>query len=620
MRTIYATLLSPAFLIAVSAPLEAAVNTYTDRSAFEAATAGLTTINFANAIPPAYDHWNYSGANGMTINGVKFVGNLSGGGNFLYALTPGYYPNYAGWSGNPDVLQGPSGAGGTDSDSGFTHVILAAGTTAVGFGLYSVNQGSDPTAAGSFTLQLSTGDTLQFTTSDKPNVAFAGFTSSVPISSFNITGAPGDFPNLSNFSFGVAPEPELLWMIALAPWLLRRRAASRAVAVPLAEPMVRSASPFTSRGLTFVAIIAMTAAGLRAGIVVDYAHQWNQVGATGASGGPENLGFSLQGSNDFNVTNAAPVSYAGSSLSYTDLYGDAFLARTGPYSSVIADDYISGYASGSAGSASTPQSPNWGAGNAVGATASSGTLVTFHVDEPSLFITTEFHDSGGTETLYWTPSVGQSFKWSPGQSRTLWTQSGIEAPINGPGRSSFGTYGYSFHVNIIPYATISAGQEVSGTVLTGGGGTHQVTGTVASTGGGTLTGRFHTVPASGYSDPDQMLGASTPTFVLPSPQLLLWDVEYAPDVSSEAAQATLTFHFDPSKLNSGLDLSTLEMFHFAGGQWVPLASSVDPQADTITVSTNSFSPFALGVVPEPATLATVGLAALMACISRRRRS
>jgi hypothetical protein len=206
----------PLGVLVAAAATQAAVTTYSDRSTFDTATSGLTTINFADAIPPAYDHWNYSGANGMTINGVKFVGNLSGGGNFLYALTPGYFPNYAGWSGNPDVLQGPSGAGGTDSDAGLTHVILPAGTTAVGFGLYSVNQSSDPTAAGTFTVQLSTGDVITVTTDARPDVVFAGFSSDVPITSFDMTGAPGDFPNLSSFSFGSVPEPGMLGLLMAA--------------------------------------------------------------------------------------------------------------------------------------------------------------------------------------------------------------------------------------------------------------------------------------------------------------------------------------------------------------------------------------------------------------------
>src|SRR6185312_14882355 len=209
--------------LAGGTPACGAMTTYTDRSAFDATTAGLTTIDFADTIPPAYDHWNYSGPNGMSIDGVKFVGNLSGGGNFLYSLTPGYYSSYAGWNGNPDVLQGPSGAGGTDSDPGFTHVILPAGTTAVGFGLYSVNQGTDPTAAGAFTIQLSTGDVIPVTTAARPDVVFDGFTSTVPITSFDITGAPGDFPNLSSFSFGSVPEPEMIGMMLVMLFSVRRR-------------------------------------------------------------------------------------------------------------------------------------------------------------------------------------------------------------------------------------------------------------------------------------------------------------------------------------------------------------------------------------------------------------
>lgn len=77
--------------------------------------------------------------------------------------------------------------------------------------------------------------------------------------------------------------------------------------------------------------------------------------------------------------------------------------------------------------------------------------------------------------------------------------------------------------------------------------------------------------------------------------------------------ATLTFGYDPSWLPVGFDETTLSISHFNDqGQWELLSSLVDEEENTISVESDSFSPFALVSVPEPGVplLALIGSLAL----------
>lgn len=83
--------------------------------------------------------------------------------------------------------------------------------------------------------------------------------------------------------------------------------------------------------------------------------------------------------------------------------------------------------------------------------------------------------------------------------------------------------------------------------------------------------------------------------------------------------ATVTFQYDPLELPANFDPHNLRIEHFANGQWVTLDGTVDVANHTITVQTPSFSPFALGVVPEPAT-AGVLIGAAGVLVMRRRKT
>jgi hypothetical protein len=103
-----------------------------------------------------------------------------------------------------------------------------------------------------------------------------------------------------------------------------------------------------------------------------------------------------------------------------------------------------------------------------------------------------------------------------------------------------------------------------------------------------------------------------PTFAQPG-AMQLFELDFEGEYDG-AVQ--LTFAYDAAQFPAGLDESQLQMFHYKGGQWQNLGGIVDPVAHTITVTTENFSPFAIGMVPEPAALAV--LTALAAVFAARR--
>ena len=136
--------------------------------------------------------------------------------------------------------------------------------------------------------------------------------------------------------------------------------------------------------------------------------------------------------------------------------------------------------------------------------------------------------------------------------------------------------------------------------------------TFASAGGGTFSNTNSLTTLSTLASQTAPVN-----FLLPTTSGLAqeWDLSFN---GTFTGSATLTFHYDPSTLAPGLDPSTLQIEHFTSGQWVALSGIVDPVADTITVSTNSFSPFVLAAVPEPSALAFLSLAG--ASVLRRKRA
>lgn len=93
----------------------------------------------------------------------------------------------------------------------------------------------------------------------------------------------------------------------------------------------------------------------------------------------------------------------------------------------------------------------------------------------------------------------------------------------------------------------------------------------------------------------------------------LYEVEYDGTFDGDL---TLVFGYDASLLPPGFDPLDLRMYHYYSGAWHDLAGTVDPVAQTITITTDRLSPFAVGTVPEPA--AAGALLLLSAAFAARR--
>jgi hypothetical protein len=104
-------------------------------------------------------------------------------------------------------------------------------------------------------------------------------------------------------------------------------------------------------------------------------------------------------------------------------------------------------------------------------------------------------------------------------------------------------------------------------------------------------------------------------FIVNTNPATVWSIDFDGTFSGSV---DLTFTYDESGLLMAEE--HLRMYHHtAGGYWeqLPIIDR-DLDANTITVRTDSFSPFALGAVPEPGTV-TLGLLTLAGVVCRRPR-
>ena len=185
------------------------LTTYTDLGAFQAATQGLTDVNFNGIAPPA-GFVNFVIPSGYTDAGT--------GTNFSFPDVPGgdinvtsatyYSVNFGGPVFPADFLDASGGI-----PAGANEVItLPASLTAVGL-LFSTFDGMP------ITFTLSNGDA--FTDSSTPTfgkVAFLGFTDTAAFSTLTINDPTSFGPLLLDFKFGAAavPEPSSLTLFGIA--------------------------------------------------------------------------------------------------------------------------------------------------------------------------------------------------------------------------------------------------------------------------------------------------------------------------------------------------------------------------------------------------------------------
>ena len=94
-----------------------------------------------------------------------------------------------------------------------------------------------------------------------------------------------------------------------------------------------------------------------------------------------------------------------------------------------------------------------------------------------------------------------------------------------------------------------------------------------------------------------------PAFDKPAGTTQLWHLEYN---GNHTGLIHLTFAYNPALLPAGFDENKLAIYHYNGTVWEKLSGTVDPVADTISVTTTNLSPFALGVAPNTISIAAAG--------------
>jgi len=148
---------------------------------------------------------------------------------------------------------------------------------------------------------------------------------------------------------------------------------------------------------------------------------------------------------------------------------------------------------------------------------------------------------------------------------------------------------------------------------------------------GTFTAEFNTPTTNDlFAEWSNSNGFSQGNFLIyggdtPSATQQAWDVSFTGSLSNSA---TLQFHYDESLLSAYFlaHENELGIWHFDHDLqgWEFLRDSIDTLNNTITVTTDGFSPFVLGsnapatVTPEPASLFLFGLGGLGLCVARRR--
>ena len=152
--------------LALAASARAQVTQYSSLASFKAATSGLTTFSF-EGYTTAGKATQY--ANGLTVHGVTFFASQIA----LFVMDGGYAGS--------DPFNGSTFLTTTQHEA--LNVTLTPGTTA--FGAFFSNRASPD---GSTITALVNGHSFTFAEPDASTSAFAGFTSSLPITSLNFSG------------------------------------------------------------------------------------------------------------------------------------------------------------------------------------------------------------------------------------------------------------------------------------------------------------------------------------------------------------------------------------------------------------------------------------------------
>jgi hypothetical protein len=181
-------------------PARGELTFYPTRAAFDAATTGVTTIDF-EGIAPAHGFSYFGRPGSLTLSGVTFT---TPSNTDLYVISSTFYPY--------DLGSGDFLLAGNGVPSALTAQLPGA-FTAVAFELGTFDQFNSQV-----TITLSTGDV--FTASAPISThTFVGLTSTLPVASVNMVITGGDRRDalaVDDFSFGAAvPEPGTLTLFVI---------------------------------------------------------------------------------------------------------------------------------------------------------------------------------------------------------------------------------------------------------------------------------------------------------------------------------------------------------------------------------------------------------------------
>ncbi len=210
-RTI-ARLIAIIALALLAVPAGATVTVQNTNADWQALTTGFftTLVDFdglAIKVNPTYNT-----ADGLTLSGIKFVGDNLDGTYYLLAYDSPRGATYN-W-GSGDYIVG-SGWG-----TKYIQATLPAGITALGVDVMTSPSGH------AVTVSLSTGESYTVSTSANPNRTFLGFVSDTPVEWVRFSAA-GSYTVIDNFTtaFVSTPEPDALFLAGaglIGLWVARR--------------------------------------------------------------------------------------------------------------------------------------------------------------------------------------------------------------------------------------------------------------------------------------------------------------------------------------------------------------------------------------------------------------
>jgi hypothetical protein len=205
MRRIVLALASLALLASVVERTHAGLVFYPDRTAFNAATTGVTMIGFEGIAPP--DGFTFYGHSPLTLSGATFTASTSN----LFVESSTYYATHFFHIpynlGSGDFLLSGNFAPADLS------ISLPGPSTA-----FALDLGTFDSINSQVSFKLSSGDTFSVS-APYPTSMFVGFTSTVPITSVDLLITSGDRQDtlsVDNVSFGaIVPEPASLTLFGI---------------------------------------------------------------------------------------------------------------------------------------------------------------------------------------------------------------------------------------------------------------------------------------------------------------------------------------------------------------------------------------------------------------------